>query len=718
MMRARGLDPDLDEYKWQIDSALNIARGISFVNTLRLPEIIASATAEKSYKGNYLYDLAAYVNPQWQWAWGRGGRLEGHGLELPVLRLIDIPKVPKHGVLGRILGLAGKFVPKDIQDKVAGNIETETEKFAASWLDRQNEYGQLLRILGLGGMHTRAGGRINDGLKELRKDIHEMIANGVPSKGILPMPGVPIDTDDQLWYDNYLITKVGAGAAWYFSRSRADDELKKAFVEALYHHGHIDKPWNELSEDRQEGLLTEFGSGEEDIKIHAFKRNQSLFELGSLRELQYQGDTFYALLKRSPLDFMISMTQLVPEIESIKVIKDPVTGAVTRHDAIDYWFADPASFTGTHKANIEEFQGRMRDKWGPHYKRIKQMAGMWKEVRAKYVDSGLDPVKDQAKISEKFRNHLSFALERVRNREDLEMVASDIMVNDSDIGAAEKVALENALRTLFFDTDPNIGLLSYFKDAGDEHHTTIRGGLHEEIDEDNFFFRLANVWFREDQVGVFPTSAEIDHRMIFKYVNLSGDNMNKRLHGDWPAWMEARKNATKLDEILLRAANSHSLKEVMELHHELNAFKYIQGERYMHQANYYIAALVGRFFQEHYAARMPFPIGTIAGFMADREISLSKLSVVGRSAMSMNTDELNKYFLQLSKAGMIAEHGPWSYDQISQAIGVDFPKMFVSEIAPNFSIYFLLLLWWTYLRKAEKDAEGGGGGGGGGGGHH
>ncbi len=682
---------------WEVNANLTLGKGISFINTLRIPEIVATALPPKAgdFKGNFLYNLAAFFNPQWNWGVQRA-LLGDYGAD-PTMHNLIIPELTRIPIIidAKTAGKAKDWVPKDFYDKHFGEDQSYKvdeklgEKIDQSWLDSMGEYGKLMRIFSIHSLNSRAGWRF-EGIGELKKDIKKQIEK----------TGKNFASDaewEKAWNDEYLIRYIGAGACWYSDGGKAGADLRNLVGNILEKKGMIDRNWKSLPDEAWGKIWNEFTGGQKDMEITAFGLTGNMSEITDARDSQYKGYTFFRLLERSPLDFMYNITQMVPELNNEKALSEYF---------IDDVFSLPNTTPEQAKkiSEIKMFQNKIKQKWGEgNYIHLKKVAEVWSKLRHsakktledaeknKYTD---EKYKNLKGVSEQdyIRNILTFAVEGVRDRKDIKM-------NENDIKDEE-------IRKIIFGGN---GLMDYFKVLGDREKQLLALDKSPDerpqagrIDKSSFFYRMGKIWFKEEEVGTIPNTAEIDHGKIYKYISKAGEDMNKRLIGDVAKWNETVGKLLHLDKLLLGVAQSGKMDEIIKLHGELTSIKGVVGERRMHEAQYYIASLVGKFFQQHHYTTMPI-IGPFASFMVgDRNLSLSNIHF-GRTAYSMNSNELNNYFQQLWKTGVIAEKGPWSFDQISKAFKVDWKTMLTKQVIPNVSFYLMLFLLWKSLKEGSKE---------------
>ncbi len=160
-----------------------------------------------------------------------------------------------------------------------------------------------------------------------------------------------------------------------------------------------------------------------------------------------------------------------------------------------------------------------------------------------------------------------------------------------------------------------------------------------------------------------------------------------------------------LDSLLIDIAMTGDFNKIYEVHKKLLSIRGIVGERKIYEANYYLAGVVARFFQEHYSARLPFLIGGVVKLFLGRKLSLSKLSRVGKSAFRLTSDGINAYFQNLVKMGAIGETGPFSFDRLSKGIGVDWSKLLMTEVIPDIATMLALYLISKFISESFKESE-------------
>lgn len=732
-IKAWDIDSILNFEEWELKRALKYAKGLELTQTIRGPEIIASSRPPLTYEGsadNY-YDMASFINPNWKWRTGRGeaGWRETHIPE--TLMAETIKKRPEPSFWKRIFTKG--FNPKEIHGKIKKYSEHEMAKkwehIKDSWLYHDIDFQRLLNKFGLGGLASRAGWRLvgfkgNSFLKNISL-IQEAILDSTGAASLLGKE-FKFGKNGERWTETYeqLAKAAGIGTRFWFDGARATDYVK----EALWKEIHIDP--KKTSEDELDKLWEEYTEGEKGDKVVFTLDGEKYTTLEYLeaKTLVLRGMNFFALLKRSPMDFLNNIVNLTPQLltERIGTTEDgreegtkdiffefdkgkleaALKNNIYNGKSLD--LKNPADIDNLRR-DIEEFQWKQRRIWGEknfeHLKFIREFYHRLEEWGDK--NKNIDKKnKTSAAIFEEFFKQMDLAVEKVRLRNGERMKSKNIKDDVNDIE-------DEVLNSLIFGgKDANgkefEGLVTHFVKLQEDFGERQVGGKwkDEKLGQDGFFYHFARGWYNELGHALHPDTSDVDWRLVFHKLGASGgENMIKRLWSDLHQWNEVMNGLMQLDHMFIEAGHAHSLEKIKELHHKIHSLEGIAGKNAINEAEFYLAQLVGRYFQEHYAARLPFPLGSIYSLFNGKQLSLSKI-YGGRGAMSLTTDGLNAYFQELMHTGMIPEEGQFGFKKLSQALGADWQKLVVTEMVPNIFMALMLFLLWKYISESLREAEG------------
>lgn len=704
--------------EWQIDRALSYARGIHLIVTIRGFEIPASGRPTEGFEGSAdnFYDMSALLNPVWKWRIIRGGGGLGgkRGTDLmhaPEVLLTELNVRPEKSILRRLSRFwQNRWDPKKVHETAKRWAESKKieywEKLKNSWLYKDIEFKKLLSFFGLGGLAARGGWR----MRSLRRVFEKHISQLRDAAGKITQNGREFGKD---WVQDYedLGKKAGIGMRFGFDMGRAEQFVKTELWKRIGVGGIIpsDSPTEikakleKIGADEQDRLWLEYFEGDKsDEYIFTIPDGEKVTaaEYVEIKMHVFRGMNFFDLLKRSPIAFLNNLTALTPE-----VLTEELGGYQ------DFYFWDKAQLqsefnsghiTKSDLDNARKFQAKMNALWGREnfegLKRVRKFYSKleeWGRNLNGYQDTPEGKFNKEFVLTE-FYKHMTLAAEKVKYRQDLEMMGGDIE--------------DPRLRKLIFGKEKgNEGLVTYFKTLNS--YTTfgieeVEGRFQDaELGENGFFYKMGRGWYGELGYNLHPNTSDVDWRYIFHELGAeAGENVIVRLWRDLHSWNEVTNQLINLDHLLIDIAKTHKMEPIMELHKKIHGLEGIMGTSGMQQTQYYLASIVSRYFQESYTSRIPFPFGAVARLIAGKSLSLSKL-YGGRSAFVLTSDGVNEYFQILRNGHDIAKEGRWSFTNLSRSVGVDWVKIISTEIVPNVISALLLFILMKYISTALKDTE-------------
>src|SRR3989344_4742742 len=695
--------------EWEVERAIKYARGVSFLTTMRAFSIIASGNVQEKFFGaaNNFYNMAAFFNPAWKWRMGRGSL--AFTLHAPELYNIEVDTRPQLSFWRRIFkGSEWKFWhPKEFEEKsksyyeeIGLETDDETER---NFLLQSLPFKKMLQIFGIGDLPTRAGWRM-EGIKTDYIRFKDLIDKAL---------GKEMKNN---WEKSYeaLAQVIGVGSRFFYDADRARDFAQKQLFSHLRAKGELHVDEDKMSSASKEKFTHDYASGKKYSEIiyrdPITGKGFTYFELMEVKTLMWRGDNFYALLKRSPIDFLTNLTQIFPEIlpeklDGITVKGKQPDGSEKKFDIFEIigiedenqFRQELNNFGPDDQKKLREHRKRMIERFGKKnieplqkfhhfYKKLTELGeGKFKDIKDEKL------LKEE--ITEWFYNELALATEKVKIRNGLEIEEQDI--EDPEI------------KKLLFNKEKggDEGIITYFTEKTDEESAF---GDDSDIlgQENNFFYRVGRTWYQDMGHSLHPNTADMDWRFVFnKLGQEAGEDTIKRLWGDLHGWNEVTNKLQNLDHLLHDVAKTGKFEEIYKLHHEIHSLEGIGLD--MHKANYYLAATIARYFKEDSAARLPFLVGDLYGFIHGKDVSLSKIHG-GRFAKSKNSDDLNAYFRTLMYNGDIAKVGPWSFEMLSRSLRVDTEKVVCTEILPKVFIFVGFYLLWKFFNQSRKEQLEGG----------
>jgi len=731
-----GLEGNFED--WEIDRAIKYARGIHLTQSLRGFEIPASAKPYKDYVGSAegFYNMIANINPSWKWNLGRGapGTRYMHAKEVLVAE--GLVRKPKESLLARIFDTS--WNPKKIHDEVEayseGKMAEKWQNIKDSWLYKDMSFRQLLSKFGIGGLGGRAGWRLvgfkDTPFEKYISGLQEVIEEQLPPA-----------YKKASWEQKYqmLAQVAGVGTRFWMDSDRAKDYVKELLWEKLK----IDK--DKVSSADLNKLWAQHTTGDrgDRIMFNVDGQEMTVLDYVEAKMTVYEGENFYALLKRSPIDFLNNFLNLTPyqltaEKQNLMTWVLP-KGLAGDDGSPDYYFlfggtkddpkiidekslrdylnnfcdpitGEPIIGKAQNDAVYETllFQRGLKKTWGENnfkhigfirefYKGLNTWAEHAKDEHGqlKFYKSGKF---DKEEFLDFYYRELDLASEKVKLRHGEVMEPEDI---------------ENAELRDFFFGDKDKGLITYFnnlhEDFGNDFSEDFdpKTGKEGKLGGKDFFYHMARTWYNESGVSLHPNTSDVDWRYVFHNLGeRAGENIVVRLWSDMAAWNEVTNGLINLDHMFRDAAEYHSLDKIIEFQMKMHELEGVCGKDEMYEKQYYFTQLVIRYFQEHPATRLPFPISSIYSLINGKELSLSRI-YNGRTAMVLSTDGINSYLQKLRNLQIIQPKGQYGFDRLAKSMGADWSKLLIAEIIPDIAIMLAMFLLWKFISQSLKEAEGG-----------
>ena len=736
------IDAFNDMEKWEIDRALKYAKGIHLTQTIRGYEVVAASRPPENFEGSAdnFYDLAANLNPSWRWDLGRGlyGIRLRHTKE--ILTGDMMVRRPKESLWARIFD---SWKPAKLHYEAEKFNELQLSenwaKIEDSWLYKDMNFRQLLsKFSATSGLYGRGGWR-RGGVKSsefahyvegVQASITtEMAAEIARLKGFKEED---IKSGEKFgkghWTETYkaLAQIIGVGSRFWFDGDRADEYVKHVLWDKLGKNPKIDKPsdlerlWYDYTEGKRGGdtILTTPDGEKMTVK-----------DLMEVRTTILQGMNFHDLLLRSPIDFLNNLTNVQqhlmtkelggtkedfffqcfagdednPRLNDAEGVRAKLQALLNSNP--DLKFDDKSlKEQGAFEGAVEKvliFQRELKRYWGENnFKHIKYLRDFyqgledWGKKNESFYDK--DGKFDKDAMFEFFFRELDVAGEKVKLRKGEVMKPEDIE--------------DKGVRDFFFGEfsvgkEKRKGLVDYFKDLK-EDFGEIKDGKDLGLGERGFFYHMARSWYNEIGTNIHPNTSDVDWRFILHNIgDATGESLVRRLWGDMSEWNKVFIKLMDLDHILARAATTHSLDEIMELHKGMHGVEGISGKHAMNEAQFYLAQLVARYFQQDSGSRTPFLLGSVYGLFAGRNLSLSRIHN-GMGAMTLTSDGMNAYFQKLRNLHFIPPEGQFGFDRLAKTVGADWKKLIIAEMIPDILAMLALFLGWKFISKALEEAEG------------
>lgn len=676
---------NLEKEGWKIERALVYSPAIG-IDTLIDIETMATADPKwGDFKG--IHPLLQVVSAKFNWTLGRGdpaaGRIARYLLSLPVEY---IPK--KEGI--QRLWKKKRWVPKKFADMIDKGIRNYGDEIISDLYSSGGLYQELLNMLTFApSLISRHGWRMSGIYEELSNipRIKEM-TEGKKTADFWRLDDKWSHANWQIIWDEGL-RKYGTASLWWFIEAgpgRLGQELKRLVLKQKGEREvnlNFDLLWVPGNYQVKNKMLEEAF----EFEINGEKRKMSLLEIRQMRLNQLRGELFFRYLRRDPGNFILLLSQMVPQlIDKENLLFDDTLGD-TREEIIHSINNLPGKSKLEKQKILAEFDN-LYSKWGDFFFKLKELRSLIKEKSGGDISKFIDELITQSNI----------ALQETIKRKGLYCDENDF--RDSKI--RDFIYSEKGVIKILTSLDLN-KLDEFYKKFGD----------YNRFGEDNFFYRMANAWFIKE-FNINPFSADVNHFEVFKHIGKGGEDVFTRLHGDTlTIFQKCIKELSGLSELLLEVAQTGNMEKIYSLHKNLHeALSGAMGQEYAQRANYILAQIVSKFFLEHSLARDPklnwvFPLSLLTRFFLTRELSLSRILTNNIHAFTMDTNAVKSYFMMLAhRYNFIPQEGAWSKEQLERVFDATKEQFFVGDFAPKFLWFLILFLLFSYIRKAIEETQG------------
>ena len=735
--RTRGYEID-GENNYRLQRALTYSEALGIMTLIDLETMGTAYPEPGNFKG--IHPLLPLLFARFNWG-ARGYPYAGIIFKYLLGMPVDV--FPERRPWWKRLFKKRRWSPEEIKKSIDGGLGylggEMMEKIIENTGIKRGKFLELLNLLNIATSYiSRAGFRIAPLLNALYNypNIKKLFID--PSDPYIDRTnafrrGISYKQQwEKLW--KMAALQYGTSSLWWLTSARLTFELK-SLIAKQRGADVIDHFFQILGEDTYEPTpmsLREIFIIEDPSGDPRKTERMTFFDIKQHRLKQLQGEAFFLHLQRNPGELVLLISQMVPEL---------FAGFSERGFDQGFVFLDDQELAkngdwlrrlnSTERKKIIKRKGELIERWGEEGFMILRALRKWIINGAAQIaeKSTIDEISPE-KRGELIKNFLTvlttestIAFEGMYSRsknllKDLEKMGNlswdEIeklrRIEEKDFRLGGKGQL---ISRLIFD--PNNGLFKILTglsfDQLDNYYHNF--GDFNRKGTDNFFYRLANNWFfLEGEVN--PFSSDVNYYEMFKVMGGVGEDILARLHGDVDFVFEAIKKIGTLPEILARAAKSHELKEIYELHQVLfQALSGTLGFDYAYRANYILAQIVTEFFMEHSVARDPwlnilFPLGWLRRTTLAKKLSLSKLALNDLHAMSWDTNAIRSYFMTLAHElpiPVIPETGAWSEELLNQAFESTGKEYFFLDVGPKFLWFLALFLLLIYIRKAIEEQE-------------
>lgn len=658
-----------DFESWEVERAINYSLGIGLASMID-PELISTANPNTGDEFAGIYPLASHMSAKHNWGLGRG--YPGANL-IPELMAFDVTMFPEERGMLRFFKKK-KWVPEFIRKFINKKVHYYGEKVWDELIDRDGNYQELLSLINIyPALTSRAGWRFKPLLEDLKKE----------GNFDLSQKNSWSESDWDRFYD-LAIKKYGSTALWWWSGYKSQAKLEN-FLHSYFGDNHKDL---ELFKEGKALINIEIGGSKKTIRMATLRQ---------IIENQVRGELFAKYLRRSPGDFFLIFTHMLPDLKDLSYFQDE-TGFFVDRKTLEEKLKKLNLGKDKKEEYIEKYESLLRQ-WGGE----KFLVELGK-VR-KWIFSNLDEVVDHMNkkglISDKELT-LDKKIElfyKFLNKESLYYLNAGKLSNK--LYFDQDLVKNPLLSKLLFSKD---GLFNIVKNVENKDPST----------RDLFYFIAQRWWYKEGLVN--PFNSDINHFAVFQKLGKVGEDVLKRALGDAHSVSKMISEVGKLDSLLRHIAvnpNELKLDELYKIHETVfSTLKGTIGLDYANRANYIIAQIVGKFFWEHSVTRNTFlnyfPFGKyIAKLILGNKVSLSKLITGYWRAQTMDSNMLRGYFRKLAfELEVLPHEGDFSYEHLEREFDASSDVYFATEFTPNFLHFMIAFLIFSYIRKIlEEDKK-------------
>ncbi len=735
----KGYEPE----KWETDRAFSMVKGITAL-TMEMSAILSNANVTESFDSIPLAEIISRHNPRFMWGWGRGGRpelMKTAAIYMMKIRTTDDKKsfwkrlddAFQNRWIPQAVIDAGNDFEKHLEDLNVDDPEGFNKminKLTQYMFDHDTTWYKLIQKVSMGDWLSQGGWRIK-GVKQVYEEFN-------PHK----------EKWGENWDHIYDFFQEKAGVVLgftSFAENRAREETLHQIDLYLKLIGNSqeerEKYINKLraSDQSRSEQFSEWGADQRANEvIDGVRMNDKPYPTG--KKLSYneflekrlhgiRGRSFYDLLHKDPLAFLNNLNQLMPALQVGKVgkmtagqfyfdIRDQNSGEKFPNNP---WDDAKNGLTTSDKDKWGQFNNYLGERFytetGTEENR-KMLRGimdfyskLYDHQFSGYTGSPEDYTARKKYARDLLFKYLSAAHEKAardttgtdpknpvpgRARITREDIGDPRNPNDPDAAFIREL-LFHEQTGLFKKFDDHINLHNYFGDGNKDLGYN-----------DLFFQRLAFTWWDRNNIKVVP-NGDLNHDLLMRYIDESGEDQFSRTYGAFDSLSKAQNEIMKLYSRLKRGAVKEGapmfdvLEDILKVHNTIKEIEPYVGQQEMRQIQYYVATVVGHFFQQHWAKRMPFPIGPLAGPLElGFKTSISKI-LYGMRAPEFTTDQLREYARWLKKEGMLNAKGMWSVDMFLKEIAGENSRFWMTEFAPNVASYLLLFLLFEYIKTAFSE---------------
>jgi|GEM_PF-1709687 len=733
--RAGKLGIDLSgRNEWKLRRALTYAPGIGIAN---LVDYETMSTADPNTPANFkgVPPLLSAISAKFNWGLGRGDPVAGvfskYLLGMPVTMFPE-----DRGFIPRLFHKR-KWVPKAFANMIDSQVKEYTDLILTDLFDRGSTYQELLSMVNIAtSLISRHGWRMNPIRDELKGTFKE------------EKPGMDFEHAWDQWTAkdwkeifDLSLRDYGNASLWWFVNSnleRLDTEMKRLLVDQ-----------EKTGRDKAFEEWNEFSSGKRALEKIMFDgdKKHSFLEVRQLRLYQLRGESFYRYMRRNPGDFLLLLSQTVPELANANInIEDLARRGITLNEneiriLNSDIFVDDSEIKSYETAlkkigktdleirQIISRRERVKNSWQEEFATLRNVR-RWLIENSKTQKS----VKDFITF---FTEGASVAFARMMSENDkykqrIENAETEDEKKTLKAEYAKKFRLylkkedffsretgeekEKQLARMVFDEGGLFNLLTgqNYDNLGDEKDFGYleNFGDYNKLGKKTAFFYMAQGWtLKEGDIN--PFSSDFNHFAVYKHLGEVGEDVVKRYLGDANAVKKMVEGVSKLDVMLAEIATGQiKLDELYKLHMTMySTLKGIISDEYAIRANYILAQIVTQFFWEHSLTRNAslkyLGAGLLTRLFVGTKISLSKILTGNRHAYSMDENAARDYFRHLAYDLHVLPHeGAWSNEQLELAFDSKQDTFIFGDVLPSVMWLLLLYLIWTYAKKALEESQG------------
>lgn len=728
------------EDHWKLQRAITYAEALGIMTLTDIETMGTANPAEGDFKS--IHPLLPILFAKFNWGLGRGRPFAQRISKYLLGTRVEL--FPEERPLAARLWKKKRYVPQEFKDQIDKGLAYLGDELMDGMIDRvginKGYFYELLSMVNFAAsIISRGGWRVGKmldkilGYDNVKRLFVETDATGyqIFDRENAYLKGVSYKKQwENVW--KMAVLKHGGSSLWWLVGNRSSFEFRtliakqKGADQIDYFLERVDPGTYQL---KSEGLVEQFDFVDFDGQL----KKMSFFDIKNIRIKQLRAEAFFHHLQRNPGEFILILSQMVPEL---------VAGFSERGYDQGFVFLDESELSQnkdyTHrldsngKEKIRQRKKILEERWGKEGFEILKQLRKWiiknadeltrpqggeteqkrKERQAKMIGSFIDVLTLESSIA--FENMYQRSNNLIKDDKLMAQLDWSEIDQRRRIIRSDFQLKGNGQKIADLILDENNGLIKLITglsiDNIDQFYDNF--GDFDKAGKDNIFFRLADNWtLLEGDIN--PFSSDINHFEMYQYFGEVGEDVLARLHGDLAnEYKELISKLGHIDEILLDAAENHTLEKIYDLHKSL--YEVLSGaisREYAYRANYILAQVIVEFFKEHSFARDPrfnylFPLGWFLRQTMGKGISLSKLATDNLHAYTMDTNAIRSYFLVLSRKGYIPVTGGWSEELLNRVEEATTKEFIIGDYGPKFLWFLIIFILLVYIKKAFEESEG------------